>query len=454
MADGNGLPAYIRELAEKQGAKLPGDIAGQIGSFSVVPPELQTAYQNADYATIQSYMDKATQDLLPIYAAIHDNGDGAFTKTKPPPNDPDNYWYLAWAGDSQSPDALIWCTTFPLSSTDARVGDQTNRVAQVGTWSKNSNTWGISNQIWSSSEAALAAGGVATIVLKAVFKYVRNRLRGMLAQQAAQQAVGEAGEEVVAAGIVEEATWVTITSFVGGLVVGAVIGAIAYYLVMWIINFLVKAYKLCISIYNWDTEHAFNLVQEFGSNETPDGNMTLPYKLEAAVTSVIGPGGIPIPVDPTYEYMVLVFDNVDEFMNGLGVALRLQTTDNTTGLQLKYLLSYFHDNNIGLQGGTNEALPDFYNDNSTWRPTGDTKFSTTIPGINVPISCSTPALSGASDDFYAFDVHIGLKPGDDFGKPRPALPPRRRFERPNPIPKPKPGDIVSLPNGGKVEVGE
>lgn len=158
-------------------------------------------------------------------------------------------------------------------------------------------------------------------------------------------------------------------------------------------------------------------------------------------------------------------------MNGLGVALRLQTLDGNngkpplhrvslwltlswTGFQLKYLLSYFHDNNIGLTDGLGQSLSDYYSDNSSWQPSGTTKYNTTISNINVPISCSTPALSGASDEYYQFDVYIGLKPGSDFGKPRPALPPRKRLERPEPIGKPKPGTIVHLPNGGKIEVGE
>lgn len=228
--------------------------------------------------------------MMPIYAAIHDNADGAFTQTQPPPDDPTNYYYIAWAGDSKEPDALMWCAAplmNPASGNAGTADPPTNRVVQVGTYSRNANTWGISNQIWSSSEAQLAAGTIATIVVKAVFKYVRNRLRGMLAAQAADQGLADAGAEVVAAGLVEEATWVTIVSFVGGLVVGAVIGAIAYYLIMWIINFLFKAYKLCINIYNWDRNNEYRLVQEFGSNETPDGDMTLPYTLEAAVSECL-----------------------------------------------------------------------------------------------------------------------------------------------------------------------
>ena len=162
---------------------------------------------------------------------------------------------------------------------------------------------------------------------------------------------------------------------------------------------------------------------------------------------------------------------VSKFMQGLGVAMQVQTEDLSTGkhstissrlslqpsrppgFQLKYLCSYYNDNTLGLTGGLESSLSAYYNDASTWAPVESYSASSTIPNLNVPISCTTTSLSGRSDQFYQFDVHIGLKPDTQFGEPRDPPPAKKPLlPRPEKAIVPHVGDKVTLPDGSHVKV--
>ena len=126
----------------------------------------------------------------------------------------------------------------------------------------------------------------------------------------------------------------------------------------------------------------------------------------------------------------------------------------STGFQLKYLCSYTQDNAFGLTGGiTSSSVTAYYDDASTWAANGSYNAQAVIPIINVPISCTTPSLSGRSDQFYEFDVHIGLQPNADFDEPQ-EPPPKEKPLLPSPDKAivPDKGDLVTMPNGMQLEV--
>lgn len=133
----------------------------------------------------------------------------------------------------------------------------TTRVAQFGTLSVNSNTLGISNQVWGNTNVHFGAGTLAVVVMTVVTKFIKRRLTSALAGEAVETAAGaaatEAGTELAVEGVVEAATWITITASIAGLVVGIAAGIAAYYLIMFIANFVWKSYRISISIHNWSS---------------------------------------------------------------------------------------------------------------------------------------------------------------------------------------------------------
>ena len=125
-------------------------------------------------------------------------------------------------------------------------------------------------------------------------------------------------------------------------------------------------------------------------------------------------------------------------------------TSHPSGFQLKCLCPRFGDSQLGLSGGIRYTLQDFYNDAATWAPVGSYGAQSWIAGT--PISCTTTDLSGRSDQFYQFDVYIGLKPSDDFLEPRPKPPERLPLKKPEPSAVPKPGEVVTMPDGSQKKV--
>lgn len=81
--------------------------------------------------------------------------------------------------------------------------------------------------------------------------------------------------------------------------------------------------------------------------------------------------------------------------------------------------------------------------------------TTKISKTDVPISCSctTTSLSGRSDRFYQFDVHIGLQPTSRFGEPYDPQPAKKPLlPGPDEAIVPGVGEMVTLPDGKQVKV--
>jgi len=235
---------------------------------------LKNAYANGDYNTIRAQNSIASNDLNPIYGNIQARSDGAFFQVTNPSDGV--HYYLSIAGPANAPTAYMWSYVAPDFSVPAPANGETavpqQPVAQFGTLSMNSSMLGISNQIWDNTYAQLTAGAIATIAMTTTSKFIQNRIKGMLTAEAEEAALGAAGEELVAEGVVEAATWVTITAAVGGLVVGAVVGAIVFFLIMFIINFVDKTYTLAVNINNWDLNAAYLVSLDYTDNAVIDGD--------------------------------------------------------------------------------------------------------------------------------------------------------------------------------------
>ncbi|KAI0398885.1 hypothetical protein F4802DRAFT_591628 [Xylaria palmicola] len=456
-----GLPDLIRDRIQRDGVEVSETAADIPKSFGSTHSLLRKAYIDGDYITIQKYTDIASNDLNPIYEKIYKTPRSAFFKVVNPSNQTP-YW-LAIAGPLNKPHGYMWSYTPPVVVKDPngnailnRNGEpQVNRVAQFGTYSANSNTLGISNQVLANSVAQLPAETIATAAATVVSFFIKNRITGMAAAAASEAAVAEAGGVLVAEGAVTTEIWVTIGATLAGAAIGLIVGAVAYFLVMFAVNFIYKAYKVAVNVYNWDPMNTYVIDAWCGDNAViDDGHAFTPIALPPPTADIILPDGMKVTnAETIYQFATVVFDNDQKLLEGLGVAMSVRSKNS--GFYIKYDCPRFSDNRIGITGGFGQLLPNYYKDSTTWAPTGSYSASSTIPDSGTPIFCTTTALGGRSDQFYVFDVHIGLKPTDKLNKWRATPPPKPLLQMLESRTAPGGGDVVTMPVGSNhVVLGE
>lgn len=97
----------------------------------------------------------------------------------------------------------------------------------------------------------------------------------------------------------------------------------------------------------------------------------------------------------------------------MGVSLRGTRRSKLTWTRVpafyfKYDLRRFANNLIGYQGNTRGSISDFYNDDSTWRPSGDYFYTGKVDGRpDLTVTLITTALNG--ERAYNLEVHIGVE---------------------------------------------
>ncbi|PYI11662.1 hypothetical protein BO78DRAFT_425583 [Aspergillus sclerotiicarbonarius CBS 121057] len=439
------VPDMVRQAALRQGvANVEVDTSAT--SMASIPSALKEAYRAGNYQTIQEYNDKSTSDMNPIYENIHQNQDGAFFKIH---NESDNrdYW-MSISGDWLKPDGYMWCYC-PDSASSGRAA--TTMVAQVGTFSTNAQTLGISNKILESSWSNVTSSTMATVLASIVGKYLYNRISGMVIDQAAASATAAAGEYLVEAGIISSAFWAGIAGTAAGLIVGAVVGAAAYYLVSYIADFVSRDYWVGVNIHNWETDTTYTVTDYYFDNaQISGGGVFQEETLTNGGSEVVLPNGMATTDQNIFSYVVLFMKNVNTIFEGLGVAFKVVSADGKSGFLLKYKCPRFGDNTLGLTGDISQSVTDYYNDDSTWASSGSYNTQTTISGTGVSILGTTNALSGLSSHLYQFDINIGLQPTATFAQ-KPDSTPQRTVrsipERPALPRVPHLDETVRLPNG-------
>ncbi|KAL5358356.1 hypothetical protein BJX96DRAFT_173363 [Aspergillus floccosus] len=439
------VPDVIREKALKDGVPNVGDVPDATGLAGWAPAELQQAYQNGDYATIQSYTTKTANDLNPIYQNVQNNADAAFFNM---PNQSDGIEYkLSIAGDPDDPYGYMWVYAYPPSTDSGSSagsdgsGSSTPKlahVAQIGTYSTSGQTLSISNRLWSNMGVELPASSIATIVATVVFKYLKNYMTSQDSSSAMDEAAAAAGDELIDDGVVTAVDWTAMVAGVSAFGVGIVAGAVVFFLIMFITNFIDITFTVAVNIYNWDPNHSYILL------------LTSCYWNEDEIKL---PDGFEPSGETVYSYLTVTFANSNTWFEGLGLAMIVQSSDGSTSLGLKYDCPYTGSNSLGLTGmeGVGDAQA-YYEDPNTWAPSGSYTSSSMLPGYNVQLTCSTTALSGASDQFYQFDVHIGLKPSSGDSAPGQGQPAVSLVKPPAKAPVVKPGDTVRLPTGNTARV--
>lgn len=251
--------------------------------FDFVPPELEKAYQQGDAASIEKFNQKAAKDFDPIYANIRDKEEEAWFKVM---NESNNtpYW-MSIAGNPNDPSAWMWTYTDPKPvPTSSDSDDSFVRVVQVGTLSKNTKFLGVSMQLWNNKAVSLPIEAISQVVTYIMSSFIVNKLARMPFIQAVTQATLRAGARLIGRGIVTRVAWGLISLVANEIVVGAVAGALLAWLVMFIVDFLWREYRVEFNIFNY-TQKAITAVEFWGDNGKVDGDQPFP------VAELAGLGG-------------------------------------------------------------------------------------------------------------------------------------------------------------------
>lgn len=231
------------------------------GSFGSVPMALKKAYAAGDYHTIRDYATKSANDINPIYENMRQNAEKAFFKLH---NDSDNRdYYLSISGPRSKPTGYYWAYCPDVTNGQTRA---TEPAGQIGVYSTNSQTLGISNKIWGSKWANIGVGALTSVLVGLAARYAYNRIAGMVIEAAADAAAVATGEALVAAGVISSAAWAGIAGLAAGFIVGAVIGAAAFFLFNFLADFIVRDYWVAVNIYNWDLKNTYKVTQYHEDN--------------------------------------------------------------------------------------------------------------------------------------------------------------------------------------------
>ncbi|KAF7161923.1 hypothetical protein CNMCM5623_007338 [Aspergillus felis] len=453
------VPDVIRKRALKDGVLNVGD-APSDGLAGYMPAALQKAYQTGDYNTIQNYTTMTANDLNPIYQNIQNNQNAAFFEVE---NKSDGTVYnLSISGHPDNPNGYMWVYAYPPSpdsgssrasgTTGSSTPPKLTQVAQIGTYSSSGQTLSISNRIWSDTTIEVTASIISTIVTTIVFKYLKNFMTSQDSDSAMEVAATEAGEELVDDGVVTAVDWAGMVAGMSAFGVGIVAGAIIFFFFLFITNYIDVTFTLAVNIYNWDPNHSYIVNNPYEDNAVISGGQTYtPQTIDQPTNEIKLPDGFAPTVQTVYSYLTVTFTNSQTIAEGLGIGMIVQSSDGSTGFGLKYDCPWSKSNTLGLTGGVNDP-EGYYEDPNTWAPEGSYGATSTLPEYNIPLSCTTTALSGASDHFYQFDVHIGLEPQSGPSTPAQDQQAVSLVKPPARAPTVRPGDTIRLPTGKTVGV--
>lgn len=291
-----GLPDLIRDAVADIGGKIVPSHSGQSidshcqnivdlssyvqnaqGATTFVPPKLRDAFASGDYSKIEQINHDGATDMDPIYGNIREHEENSFVQIFNMSNNTP-YW-ISFSGPANAPTGYMWTYTAPSNSgksmgntengDDIRDDPSFTPLVQIGTLSRNTKFLGISNSSWDNKALSVTASVISTIATYVLTKFIKSRIAGTAFATAMEGAIAQAGEQLVARGLVTAAAWQAGVLSTASVVGGAIAGTVLVFLIMFIADFVMRDYKCCINVYNW-TDKPYQVSAYFGSNEKID----------------------------------------------------------------------------------------------------------------------------------------------------------------------------------------
>ncbi|KAJ3917308.1 hypothetical protein F5877DRAFT_80051 [Lentinula edodes] len=365
----------------------------------------QNAWANNDMSTVENLKIQASQDLLPIYSNIATNGDSAWTEVE---GDDGEIYYLSWTTNG-----VIWSYTPTASNSVNKASGTTtattDTIASIGSYSTTANFLGISMYTWSNIPTTVVSAVLALGFAFLVRPIIQTGLEIGLAAAANLLAEGLAAAGLESAAVLVPASVATI----GGVVIAGVLGVALALGCIALSSVIFKQYFLVINIYNFDTAHQWATVQHYQDNSVVSNGSWTDQTLAKFVLSgnkVAPPGFDPVTtLDNVVTYLNANFQNDSTFLEGLGEAIVLNRDDAAAALAIKYVVNRTSDNQIGAEGISGSGAtydPGNYYNSGTW----NTSNSCQTTAGSLTVNCFTPALGGASNETYTYEVNVGLPP--------------------------------------------
>ena len=348
-------------------------------------------YKSADFAQIRNMAQRFQKDLQSVYDNIAKHKEQAWTKVRK-----DNQeFYMCW-----SDTGCIWTYPESVKTIQSEDGTSFQCKIQIGTYSASNGVLGI--HTFNLTTFSVVSGAILALIFALVVSdIVAAGIAIVVVNLAAYIATAAA-----AVGIQNITLMIPAAAVTGVAIVLVAIIAFAGLMFLW--DWINRKYTVCLRIYNWDDDFAWESAGHYLENAkivgTSFNNFTLPKALSAG-GSVTPPGFNPVEVlTATCYYAELILENDNTYLQGCSVSLSMKRIDRNDGFTWAFDLPRWTDN----QQKAIEFLmePEKYYKNGNWNPNPN-EFKIWTNGDKIPVKCSLNALSGAKDNLYEISINIG-----------------------------------------------
>lgn len=375
-------------------AEIHADISAPSTPSLLTTKNVKKIYQSNDFESIKKLEAKAQKDLQPIYDNLTQNKEKAWTKVRSGGEE----FFMSWSSTGS-----MWVRFIAL---DCQVNDNETTYSstiEIGTYSSSSNILGVHTYNISAG-TAIAGLILAFIVAIALTKIVAVGLGFIVS--AFSLMLTNAAYTLGFAAFTFAITTTAISTVAFCLVFVVVFIGLSY---LW--DWLNRKYTIRLQLFNWNDndwiiDGSYHDNSKIASAENISLNNVIIPKLKEAGSSVTPPGFQPVEIlDSVCSYVTIVWENDNTFMEGCAMALRIKKDNSNEGFMWAFDCPRFRDNTHAAQDGRMD--PDTYIKNVAWN-SNPKSFSITSTSSNIPVAFGLDSLSGAEDNLYNVNIHIGM----------------------------------------------
>lgn len=354
--------------------------------------KVKKIYQSNNFAKIKKLEQQAQADLQPIYDNLKRSSDDAWTKVRVSGEE----FYMVW-----SDRASMWVR--PIDVKYAEDNQKYQMSFEVGTYSESTSVLGIQTYNFSVS-VVLPAVVLALVLALALGELMATGLAFTVATFSLILLNVTSRLGIGAFSCMVPATAVSMVSV-------ALVFVVAFIGIMYLLSWLNRKYTIRLQVFNWDETSDWEINRAYhdnaviaGSSDKEIKNLVLRKKIEPSST-VFPPGFQPVEVlDSVCYYGTMIWENDNTFMEGCSMALAIQKQNTNQGFMWAFSCPRFGDNKQAARNGISD--PKTYLEDVTWN-NNPKDFSITTTDANITIQCAMDFLSGADDNFYNINIHIG-----------------------------------------------
>lgn len=379
------------ELKKK---KIDCEISARSTPMLMVTKKVKGIYLSNNFTQIKELEKKAQADLKPIYDNISQHKENAWTRVR----SGDEEFYMSWSSGGS-----MWVRT--VSNAPFQNGTSYVAKVQVGTYSASGGVLGIQN--YEFTTPYMIGSVIVSFILACSLASIVATGLGFVVSAFALAAANAAA----ALGFESFSCTVAVASLT--TVAACLVFAVVFIGLVYLWSWLNRKYTIRLQIFNWDEDNDWSVCGSYhdnaiiaGSGETYVPQFSLPKKIKPG-TPVTPPGFQPVEVlDSVCYYATVIWENDNTFMEGCSMALKIRKGNTDQGFMWAFDCPRFSDNQQAAADGSMD--PKAYFKQVKWSKT-PLNFSIKATSTQIPVAFGLDALSGASDNLYNVNIHIGNK---------------------------------------------